>query len=84
MRSVSAIAALAAEHLLPIAEATTLSDLLPYVALMALGFLLGAWGGQLRSPLAIAVGITLIMLAVALFVLANTGTGGSGSNPPPV
>jgi hypothetical protein len=67
-----------------IAEATTVSDLLPYLAVVGVGFLLGAWGGQMRSPLAIAIGITLIMLGVVLFVLANTGSGGSGSNPPPL
>jgi hypothetical protein len=81
---VSASAVLAAGHWLPIAEATTLSDLLPYLVVLALGFLVGAWGGQMRSPLAVAVGITLIMLAVALFVLGSTGEGGSGSSPPPV
>jgi hypothetical protein len=80
----AAPAALVAERLLTVAQATTLSELAPYLAILALGFLVGAWGNSMRSPLAVAVGITLIMLAVALFVLGNTGTGGSGSNPPPV
>jgi peptidoglycan/LPS O-acetylase OafA/YrhL len=80
MHLVSAIAAFAATHLLPLAQATTFSDLMPYLAVMALGFLVGAWGGQMRSPLAIAIGITLIMLAVALFVLANS-SGDSGLPP---
>ena len=78
------LAALATARLLTLAQATTLSELLPYLALMALGFLVGAWGGQMKSPLAVAIGITLIMLAVALFVLTNsTGTGGGGGAPPP-
>jgi hypothetical protein len=84
MPSVSLIAAVCADLVIPLAQATTLSELLPYLALMALGFLVGAWGGQMRSPLAVAIGITLIMIAVALFILANTGSGGSGTNPPPI
>ena len=60
-----------------LAAATTLSDLLPFIALMALGFLVGAWGQAARVPLAVAVGILLILLAAALFLLGND-TGGSG------
>ena len=80
MGTVPAIAILA-DRLLPLAQTTTLADMLPYLAVMALGFLVGAWGGQMRSPLAIAIGITLIMLAVALFVIANSSGQGGGSIP---
>ena len=79
-----ALAAALADLAFPLAQATTISELLPYLAVLALGFLVGAWGGQMRSPLAVAIGITLIMIAVALFVLTNTGSGGSGTSPPPV
>jgi len=63
--------------LIPLAQATSLSDLLPYLALLGLGFLVGAWGQSARSPLAVALGITLIIGAVILFLLAN----GSGETP---
>jgi hypothetical protein len=33
------------------------------------GFLVGAWGQAAKVPLAVAIGILLIMLAVALFQL---------------
>jgi peptidoglycan/LPS O-acetylase OafA/YrhL len=84
MGAMAAPPALAAERLLTLAQATSFSELAPYLAILALGFLVGAWGNSMRSPLAIAIGITLIMVAVALFVLGNTGSGGSGANPPPV
>jgi hypothetical protein len=54
-----------------LAQATTLSDLAPYVAVIVAGFLIGAWGQSARVPLAVAIGIGLIMLAIALFVLDN-------------
>ena len=60
-----------------LAAARTISDLLPFLALMALGFLVGAWGQSARVPVAIAVGILLILLAAALFVLGNN-SGSSG------
>jgi hypothetical protein len=81
MGLVTATSALVADIVLPLADATTLSDLVPYMVVLALGFLVGAWGGQMRSPLAVAIGITLIMLAVALFVIANS-SGDPGVSPP--
>ncbi len=50
---------------------------MPYLALLVLGFLVGAWGQSARSPLAVTLGITLIVTAVLLFLLAN----GSGETP---
>jgi hypothetical protein len=79
---VPALAAALADLALPLAQATTISELLPYLAVLALGFLVGAWGGQMRSPLAVAIGITLIMIAVALFVITNSSGGGGGGIPP--
>ena len=60
--------------LIPGAQATSVSDLLPYLALLGAGFLVAAWGQSSRSPLAVAIGITLIMGAVILF-LATNGSG---------
>jgi hypothetical protein len=49
------------------AALNTLSDLAPYVALFVLGFGVAAWGQSARVPIAIVVGITLILGAVLLF-----------------
>jgi hypothetical protein len=51
------------------AQLETLSDLAPYVAVLAAGFAIGAWGQAAKVPLAVAIGILLIMLAVVLFQL---------------
>jgi hypothetical protein len=51
------------------AQLETLSDLAPYVAILAAGFAIGAWGQAAKVPLAVAIGILLIMLAVVLFQL---------------
>jgi hypothetical protein len=56
-----------------IAAATTVSDLVPYLALIGAGFLLGAWGQVARVPLAVVVGIALILVAIVVFVLDNGG-----------
>jgi hypothetical protein len=61
-----------------LALAQTLSDLVPYLAMMFVGFLVGAWGQSAKAPLAVALGIILILLAAALFVLGND-SGGSGA-----
>jgi hypothetical protein len=45
----------------------TLSDLAPYVALLAAGFLIAAWGQSAKFPLAVVIGIALIIGAVLLF-----------------
>jgi CHASE2 domain-containing sensor protein len=61
-----------------LALAQTLSDLVPYLVMMFVGFLVGAWGQSAKAPLAVALGIILILLAAALFVLGND-SGGSGA-----
>ena len=60
-----------------LAVAKTLSDLAPFILLMSAGFLVGAWGQAAKVPLAVAIGIVLILLAAALFVLGNN-SGSSG------
>ena len=57
---------------LPLAAATTISDLVPYLVVMGAGFLLGAWGQSARLPLAVIAGILLILAAVAGFVIDNS------------
>ena len=54
------------------AAATMISDLMPYLVVMAAGFLVGAWGQSARAPLAVIAGILLILLAVAGFILDNS------------
>jgi hypothetical protein len=60
-----------------LAVARTTSDLAPYLIVLALGFLVGAWGQSARVPLAVIAGILLIIFAVGGFILDNSG-GGSG------
>lgn len=59
--------ALAVEALLPLAQLDTVSDLAPYLAMFAFGFLLGAWGQAAKYPLAVALGILIIIAAILLF-----------------
>lgn len=42
----------------------------PYLALMAAGFLLGAYGHLIRSRWVVAVGVIMIFLATLLFPIA--------------
>jgi hypothetical protein len=60
-----------------LAVARTTSDLAPYLIVLALGFLIGAWGQSARIPLAVIAGILLIVFAVGGFILDND-SGGSG------
>jgi hypothetical protein len=59
--------ALAIELFTAPAALETLSDLTPYLGLLALGFLVAAWGQSAKVPLAVVIGITLILGAVLLF-----------------
>jgi hypothetical protein len=74
---------MSAAAVLVLALAQTLSDLGPYLVVMAVGFLVGAWGQSAKVPLAVALGILMILLAAALFVLGNdsgsSGVPGSGT-----
>ncbi len=57
----------------------TASDLLPYLAVMIAGFLVGAWGQSARLPIAVVAGILLIMIAIGGFFVEN----GSGPSQAP-
>jgi hypothetical protein len=59
------------------AVARTTTDLVPYLAVIGLGFLLGAWGQSARVPVAVIAGIVLILIGTGGFLLDN-GSGGSG------
>jgi len=76
MPSMLALALEAVPHL---AALRTFSDLLPYLGLFALGFLVAAWGQVSRVPLAVVLGITLIIGAVILFQLEANDFSGSNS-----
>ena len=52
--------------------ATSVSDLVPYLVVMGLGFLIGAWGQAAKSPIAVVAGILLILFAVGGFMLDNS------------
>jgi hypothetical protein len=60
-----------------VAATNTISDLLPYLAVMVTGFLVGGWGQASRSPIAVIAGMALIIIAVAGFLGANA----SGPTP---
>jgi hypothetical protein len=62
----------------PLAIARNASELAPYIAILALGFLVGAWGQSMRSSLVTLTGIVLILLAAGAFVIEHSGGSGSG------
>lgn len=60
-----------------LAAATTFSDLVPYLVVMGVGFLVGAWGQAARVPIAVIAGILLILIAMGGFIIENSsGTSG--------
>ena len=61
------------------AASKTLSDLAPFLVVLAAGFLIGAWGQSAKLPIAVLAGIVLIMLAIGGFLIEN----GSGPNQAP-
>jgi hypothetical protein len=61
-----------------LAVARNLSDLAPYLVVMGLGFLVGAWGQSARIPVAVIVGLLMILLAVGAFIIEHSSGGGSG------
>ena len=71
--------ALAIEILGSPAALRTLTDLAPYLALFAAGFLIAAWGQSARFPLAVVIGIVLIIGAVLLFQFEANDFSGSNS-----
>ena len=64
---------------LPLAALETVSDLAPYLALMVAGFLVAAWGQAAKFPLAVALGILIIIGSVLLFQIEANGFSGSNS-----
>ncbi len=63
----------------PLAALETVSDLAPYLALMGAGFLVAAWGQAAKLPLAVAIGIAIIIGSVLLFQFEANGFSGSNS-----
>jgi hypothetical protein len=59
------------------AVARTTADLVPYLIVIGIGFLLGAWGQSARVPVAVIAGILLILIGTGGFVLDND-SGGNG------
>ncbi|HEY8467335.1 MAG TPA: hypothetical protein VIL04_11085 [Solirubrobacterales bacterium] len=52
--------------------ASSVTDLLPYLVVIAAGFLVGAWGQVARVTLAVIAGILLILIGVAAFFIDNS------------
>ena len=73
----SEVPGLMTAHAALTAATNTMSDLLPFLVVMVVGFLVGAWGQASRSAIAVIAGMTLIVIAVAGFLAAN------GSGPVP-
>jgi hypothetical protein len=61
-----------------LAVARTISDLAPYIIVVGLGFLVGAWGQSAKIPVVTIAGLLMILLAVGAFLLENTSGGSSG------
>jgi hypothetical protein len=67
----------------PLAIARNLSELTPYLAVMGLGFLVGAWGQSAKSPTAVILGLLLILISVGWFVIEHSsGAAGGGGGAP--
>jgi hypothetical protein len=62
---------------LTLAVARNLSDMVPYLVVIGLGFLIGAWGQTARVPIAVIAGILLILIGTGGFIAENS-SGGEG------
>ncbi len=62
-----------------LAIARNASELAPYIAVLALGFLVGAWGQAAKAPVVTVIGLLLILLAVGAFIIEHSGGSGSGA-----
>jgi hypothetical protein len=60
-----------------LAVARNLSDMVPYLVVIGLGFLIGAWGQSARVPIAVIAGILLILIGTGGFIVENS-SGGEG------
>jgi hypothetical protein len=65
----------AGEALIAAGEANT-ADLLPYLVVLGLGFLVSAWGKSLGSAIAIVAGLLLILAAIVGFIIEFPGCPG--------
>ena len=63
----------------PLAALSTVSDLAPYLALMGAGFLVAAWGQAAKFPIAVAIGILIIIGSILLFQFEANGFSGANS-----
>jgi hypothetical protein len=61
---------------LTLADINSVPDLAPYLAMLILGFLVGAWGTSSKSALAVIIGIVLILGAVFLLQHHQNDFGG--------
>jgi hypothetical protein len=66
--------------MLTLASINTIPDLAPYIALLVAGFLVGAWGQSAKVPLAVVIGILMIIASVLLLQQHQNDFGGL---PPP-
>jgi hypothetical protein len=66
--------------MLTLASINSVSDLTPFIALLVAGFLVGAWGTSAKVPLAVVIGIVMIIAAVLLLQQHQNDFGGL---PPP-
>ena len=60
------------EAALTVAASRTMSDLVPYLIVLAAGFLVGAWGQSAKAPIAVIAGILLVILAIGGFLIENS------------
>jgi hypothetical protein len=73
------MSALADALSVPLAALSTVSDLAPYLALMGAGFLVAAWGQAAKFPIAVAIGILIIIASILLFQFEANGFSGANS-----
>jgi hypothetical protein len=59
-----------------LAQVDTISELAPYLALVAAGFLVGAWGSSAKSAVAVVLGILMIVAGIFLFQQRDEDFGG--------
>jgi hypothetical protein len=63
-----------------LADVDSISELAPYLGIVAAGFLIGAWGTSAKSAFAVVLGILLIAAGIFLFQQRDEDFGGL---PPP-
>ena len=59
-----------------LADVDSISELAPYLGIVAVGFLVGAWGTSAKSALAVVLGILMIAAGVFLFQQRDEDFGG--------